>query len=464
MRAPERACTTRYDVAKAVLTQIDLVVKRKEKWRVYLYTTLNLLECARVQARRLVGKRGAVSRPAGANGGPHAVTRAAGSQPVAAAERATGDEPLEGGGPEPKRLACDATAMRCDAGHHGTRLALEPTKARAAREAAARLRLRVDRAHARSPTRWTWRSRPTRSWRGSGPSPKPVLPAAPGGDGAAAVGTNRVLCQLQSRPCRARKRGRPSVVSPVSLPALAAKRKRSPAYPAAAPLRCAADTDAVVATATRAHVSASVSPASPSAGDPMRFSPTVVVVEEEEEERGVLVERDLLRKLLEPKVISPRAVRPVGSTIHVESVHIDVGRPAAPKTAEEVEAELESDALPAVVSDSSNRVRLVNDAYKRMVGQPECPWLDAVATAASRRISGEVVLVVSEVPPASLPETCKGFSCSVKIEWERDGRWSSIHAPCDISRLQCESRDYAFTWRFRTTGDACVIIRRAGDA
>ncbi|KAF0908366.1 hypothetical protein E2562_025046 [Oryza meyeriana var. granulata] len=310
-------------------------------------------------------------------------------------------------------------------------------------------------------------------------APKPVLPAATGGDGTAVVTTSRVLCQLQSRPCRARKRGRPSVVPPVSPPA-GAKRKRAPAYPVpVAPLRCAAAaTDAVVATATRAHVSvvvpgsagglsplAPVSPASASGGDPTRLSPTMVEVEEEDEERGVvLVERDLLRKLLEPKVISPRAVRPVGSTIHVESVHIDAGRTAAaPKTAEEVEAELESDALPAVVSDSSNRVRLVNDAYKRMVGQPECPWLDAVATAASRRISGEVALVVAE-PAPPLPETCKGFSCSAKIAWERDGKWSSVHAPCDVSRLQCESRDYVFTWRFRTAGDACTTHRRAGDA
>jgi hypothetical protein len=320
-------------------------------------------------------------------------------------------------------------------------------------------------------------------------APKPVLPAAAaagvtgGGDGAAAVAaTNRVLCQLQSRPCRARKRGRPSVVPPVSPPA-GAKRKRAPAYPVpVAPLRCAA-----VATATRARVSVVVVPApgsaggvsalapvSPSAGDSTRLSPTVVEVEDEDEERGVvLVERDLLRKLLEPKVISPRAVRPVGSTIHVESVHIDVGRTtvaaaaAAPKTAEEVEAELESDSLPAVVSDSSNRVRLVNDAYKRMVGQPECPWLDAVATAASRRISGEVALVVSEPPAAAaaLPETCKGFSCSAKIAWERDGKWSSVHAPCDVTRLQCESRDYVFAWRFRAAGDECNTHRRAaGDA
>uniref|UniRef100_A0A0E0LMR9 DUF7950 domain-containing protein n=1 Tax=Oryza punctata TaxID=4537 RepID=A0A0E0LMR9_ORYPU len=312
-------------------------------------------------------------------------------------------------------------------------------------------------------------------------APKPVMPAAgvAGGDGAAAVAaTNRVLCQLQSRPCRARKRGRPSVVPPVSPPA-GAKRKRAPAYPVpVAPLQCAA-----VATATTARVSvvvvpgsaggvsalAPVSPASASAGDPTRLSPTAMEVEEGDEERGVvLVERDLLRKLLEPKVISPRAVRPVGSTIHVESVHVDAGRAAAaPKTAEEVEAELESDDLPAVVSDSSNRVRLVNDAYKRMVGQPECPWLDAVATAASRRISGEVALVVSETAAAaaSLPETCKGFSCSAKIAWERDGKWSSVHAPCDVTRLQCESRDYVFAWRFRAAGDACTTHRRdAGDA
>ncbi|KAG8099534.1 hypothetical protein GUJ93_ZPchr0013g35474 [Zizania palustris] len=312
-------------------------------------------------------------------------------------------------------------------------------------------------------------------------APKPVLPAAPGGGdgGGAAVATDRVLCQLQSRPCRVRKRGCLSVVSPVFAPAVAGKRKRAPASPMA-PLRCAAGTDAAVATATREqHVSvvvpgsagvtplAPMSPASASAGDPTRLSPTVAVVVEEEK-RGVLVERDLLRKLLEPKIILPRAVRPVGSTIHVESVsvHIDAGLAASPKTPEEVEAELESDALPAVVSDSSNRVRLVNDAYKRMVGQPECPWLDAVATAASsRRISGEVALVVAPEQAPSPPETRKGFSfsCSAKIEWERDGKRSSIHAPCDVSRLHCESRDYAFTWRFRTAGDACAIVRRAGD-
>jgi hypothetical protein len=301
-------------------------------------------------------------------------------------------------------------------------------------------------------------------------APKPTLAAAPVAQAAAegVVAANRVLCQLQSRPCRARKRGRPTVVPPASpkSPAQpAAKRKRAAApYP---PLRCAATTDAV-ATATRAaHVSvvvpgspclplASLPPAATVAGDLVKVAPT--------EERDVPVERDLLRKLLEPKVISPRAVRPVCSTIHVERIHRTGAACAAAvsvsKTAAEVEAELEADELPAVVSDSSNRVRLVNDAYKAMVGQPECPWLDAVA-AASRRISGEVVLGVAD--DSSLPESHHMFTCTAKIEWEYDGKLTSISAPCDVSRLLCESRDYLFTWRFRTADADASVGRRSGE-
>ncbi|KAF7000338.1 hypothetical protein CFC21_016265 [Triticum aestivum] len=290
-------------------------------------------------------------------------------------------------------------------------------------------------------------------------APKPALPASPAQAQAIDGAADRVLCHLQSRPCRARKRGRPSAV-PVSAPAAAAKRKRA-AYPV--PLRCAAAaaTDAVVSTATRAYVSvpgsacmpfASLPPATASTGGNLTMLSTMVAgdEEEEEEERDIPVERDLLRKLLEPKVISPRAMRPVGSTIHVESiVHgaVDAASStAASKTAEEVEAEVETDALPAIVTDSSNRVRLVNDAYKEMVGAPECLWLGAVA--ASRRISGEVALVVAE--QATLPESPGGFSCTAKIEWEcGGGERASIHAACDVSRLQCEYRHYLFAWRFR---------------
>ncbi|CAD6223324.1 unnamed protein product [Miscanthus lutarioriparius] len=291
-------------------------------------------------------------------------------------------------------------------------------------------------------------------------APKPTLAAAAAVASPVAqaategvVAANRVLCHLQSRPCRARKHGRPNVV-PVSPPKSGsgahspAKRKRAATpYP---PLRCAAATgahaSAVVPVSARLPLP-SLPPASAGAEDLAKVAA---------EGRDVPVERDLLRKLLEPKVISPRAVRPVCSAIHVGCIHRTDATctAAASKTAVQVEAELEVDALPAVVSDSSNRVRLVNDAYKEMVGQPECPWLDAVA-ATSRRISGEVALVVAD--QSSLPETYGAFTCTAKIEWEDDGKVTSTAVPCDVSRLHCESRDYLFTWRFRTAdADASV--------
>ncbi|TVU38187.1 hypothetical protein EJB05_11543, partial [Eragrostis curvula] len=301
-------------------------------------------------------------------------------------------------------------------------------------------------------------------------APKPAMAVSPAqavAEGVAA--TNRVLCQLQSRPCRARKRGRQGLAAPAASPTTspAAKRKRAAApYP---PLPCAATTEAVATAPTRAHVSVAV-PAGGGACVPIAPRPPAAAISddvaEEEEVRDVPVERDLLRKLLEPKVISPRAVRPVGSTIRVESIHLratdaDAAAAVVSKTAAEVEAELEADALPAVVSDSSNRVRLVNDAYKEMVGQPECPWLRAVA-AASRRISGEVVLAVAVDPDqaSSLPDSHGFFACTARIEWERGGKCTSVSAPCDVSRLQCESRDYLYTWRFRTSdADASVSSR-----
>ncbi|KAH7849163.1 hypothetical protein Vadar_013936 [Vaccinium darrowii] len=72
------------------------------------------------------------------------------------------------------------------------------------------------------------------------------------------------------------------------------------------------------------------------------------------------------------------------------------------KKREEVESEVESEELPTVVSDSNNKVRLANSAYKEMVGQPECPWLDSmVAVSSCKRIGGEVMLQFSDTE--SLP-------------------------------------------------------------
>ncbi|XP_010274397.1 PREDICTED: uncharacterized protein LOC104609720 [Nelumbo nucifera] len=181
------------------------------------------------------------------------------------------------------------------------------------------------------------------------------------------------------------------------------------------------------------------------------------------EERNLLHEpppEDPLQKLQEPpncpSVITPQPVRPIGSSISVGFISEYPSPSCAMRTTkrpEEVEEEVESEALPAIVSDSNNRVRLANSAYKEMVGQPECPWLDATYDGASRgrpckRIGGEVML---DIPGSNVPIYSNGFSCRVRIEWGTNGKKSSITAPCDVIRLSCNSKNYLFTWRFHTS-------------
>ncbi|XP_057975029.1 uncharacterized protein LOC131162494 [Malania oleifera] len=171
-------------------------------------------------------------------------------------------------------------------------------------------------------------------------------------------------------------------------------------------------------------------------------------------------EKDFLQQLQEPQssnVIAPQPVRPVGSSISVGSISEDPSYPArvlkVSKKSEEVENEVESDVLPAVISDSNHRVRLANSAYKEMVGQPECSWLDsmvggAAAACKSTRICGEVMLHLSDQKAAMMSN---GFSCWVRIEWGRNDRHrNSITAFCNAVRLSCESKDYVFAWRFHT--------------
>ncbi|KAJ6815889.1 uncharacterized protein M6B38_418615 [Iris pallida] len=170
------------------------------------------------------------------------------------------------------------------------------------------------------------------------------------------------------------------------------------------------------------------------------------------------VERDLLKNLQEPppRPIAPVPLRPVGSSISVACISPLAGPPPPVPTRPE---EVESEAEPAVVSDWSNRVRLANSAYKEMVGQPECPWLETTApAAASRRIGGEVALDLP-AEPWGIPAGAGGFSCRVRVAWARDGRRSFVDAPCDVSRLRCGSNDYKFAWRIRTAagfGNNCV--------
>ncbi|GJN10228.1 hypothetical protein PR202_ga28306 [Eleusine coracana subsp. coracana] len=177
--------------------------------------------------------------------------------------------------------------------------------------------------------------------------------------------------------------------------------------------------------------------------------------------RVIPVERDLLSKLqVRNKVITPHPARPLRTTICIDSSNIVVGPKSAAvavfnnKTDKEVEAEVEQDARPAIVSGCHNRVFLVNDAYKAMVGQPVCTWLDSLPGAgASRRINGEVVLNIQTFSPASrLPNAGGAFPCTARISWELDGAMASLTVPCAVERLTGDSSgDYRSIWRFDST-------------
>ncbi|WZZ10514.1 hypothetical protein YC2023_096435 [Brassica napus] len=170
-------------------------------------------------------------------------------------------------------------------------------------------------------------------------------------------------------------------------------------------------------------------------------------------------ERDFLTQLQGPittttktaaaasRVITPQPIRPVCSRINVACIN-PLSNPSqiSKKSPQEVEEEVESDVLPAIISDSNNKVKLVNSAYKEMMGQPECSWLDSMVKV--KRMCGEVVIQFCE---SKISENNNGYSCWVKIEWGRDGKEELVHAFCDVMKRECDSKDYVFTWRFHIT-------------
>ncbi|GLU15946.1 hypothetical protein SLE2022_323970 [Rubroshorea leprosula] len=172
-------------------------------------------------------------------------------------------------------------------------------------------------------------------------------------------------------------------------------------------------------------------------------------------------EKDLLLQLRGPtlssSVIAPQPVRPVGSSISVRCISEDPGltlHVQFTERPEEEEEEVESDTLPAVISDSNNKERLANSAYKEIIGQSECPWLNSMVTTDGKmgrhsrdRISREIMLHLSD---SRVPVSSNGFSCWVRIKWRSKGNKHSINTFCDAIKLSCQSRDYLFTGRFHT--------------
>ncbi|KAI4339816.1 hypothetical protein MLD38_024716 [Melastoma candidum] len=308
------------------------------------------------------------------------------------------------------------------------------------------------------------------------PKPDPLPPGCTSPDKIPPSPYHRTLLpQFHTHPARTRKRGRGASAAS-SLSSSSSKRHRSavpsahaasPSVPTPRPHVFGSnhgDPGAVPAgTSVRGLVTLPLLPGLETGCSP----PGCLNYQEEDFVTAAAVEvpeeKDLLQQLQAPRegssnsngsasVISPRPVRPVGSSIVVGCMneYAAVKDPQlSTRKAEEVEEEVESEKLPAVISDSNGRVRLANSAYKEMVGQPECPWLDSVVAGQSpksTRISGDVILRSCDENSTGLAGKKAGacFRCWVRIEWgER-----SVKAVCDVKRLRCESKDYVFYWRF----------------
>ncbi|CAI9777191.1 unnamed protein product [Fraxinus pennsylvanica] len=242
---------------------------------------------------------------------------------------------------------------------------------------------------------------------------------------------------LQARPTRTRKRGRSSFAPP----APAMKRASTCLQGLSPPYQITNSPAKNLAILGFAH-------------NPNGKKPEIDlnIAVEYSEELGFLPQS---KEPINPVVITPRAVRPIGSTISVKNISENSGKRATAtgkqvlKNATEVEEEVEAEAMPAVVSDSNNKVRLTNSAYKEMVGQPECCWLDSVpsydGSGACKRIGGEVVLLLED---SCFSLSLNGFNCWVKIEWASNGKRSCVNAYCEAMKLGCEAKDYQFLWRF----------------
>lgn len=159
-------------------------------------------------------------------------------------------------------------------------------------------------------------------------------------------------------------------------------------------------------------------------------------------------------------VIMPQALRPVGSSVLVECI-TDTNLQVSPLCGamEEIEEQFEADNWPALISDSNNRVRWANSAYKQMVGQPECSWLESPAGSAHShspkvmRINGEVVLIFQRF---QLPQSAPAFSCRVKIQWTNGGEKSSMTVPCDVIRSDGDLKDCFYAWKFDVQAALCL--------
>lgn len=146
-------------------------------------------------------------------------------------------------------------------------------------------------------------------------------------------------------------------------------------------------------------------------------------------------------------------MRAVGSTITVQSI-VTIDTHTAPLTEpfESVQERLDIADMPSVLTDLKFRVRWVNTAYKRLVGQPKCSWLaSAVGVSAdddsppSLRLAGDVSLIWDG---SQLPPDIAAFTCRVGIQWSHQGEHSAMPVPSEVVRLEDAAVGGLYVWGF----------------
>ncbi|KAG6422052.1 hypothetical protein SASPL_118613 [Salvia splendens] len=288
-------------------------------------------------------------------------------------------------------------------------------------------------------------------------APKPETPSSAADTDSSALPNgirkspylSNVWAHLQARPTRTRKRGRTAPFSPASS---SVKRPRTclqglspPYHPAPAHMH-AFPRPLDTTTATTEYVALPLlycAAAAPKASG-IDLNTAAAEAQPQPQQQDLDLHLHLPEPAAAPAVISPRPVRPVGSSIIVESIAED---PRGSSMAKGVEEAVEGEARPAIVSDAGNKVRMCNSAYKEMVGQPECCWLDG------GRIGGEVSLRFPDAEAGRRAREAAAFTCSVRIEWEGQGKKKMcVNASCSAVKLVCQTqtKDSQFLWRFDT--------------
>eukprot|EP00850_Spirogloea_muscicola_P024254 SM000525S17833 [mRNA] locus=s525:11:1373:+ [translate_table: standard] len=172
-----------------------------------------------------------------------------------------------------------------------------------------------------------------------------------------------------------------------------------------------------------------------------------------------------------PAVISPHPVRLIESTVCIKSLRplVEGGGGGCPVRGplSAVQRQFEEWPAPALLTDISHRVRWVNTAYKKMVGQPECSWLAAAVGSGcgGERLAGEVTMLGLDGGSATAAGSMSpALAFEARICFRRAGAGSgsggSLRAVRNAGTAVRVDDDAAsalgYLWRFDTSGDGMV--------